>query len=435
MSLSTQPYKGARDFYPEDKRFQKWLFGKWREVVESFGYQEYDGPILEPTELFASKTSEEVVNEQTYTFEDRGGRSVTIRTEMTPSVSRMIATRRQELAYPVRWYSIPNFWRYERPQRGRLREFWQLNVDLFGVESVEADFEMIQMADAIMQSAGAKRDMYTIKVSSRKLIDHILNNYLDLNDTQTQTLIRLIDKMHKISSSEFVAKINAILTPSQRDSGLSQKLQDILKLTSLKDISDKLAGHQAISELSKLFDLAKQNHITNIEFDITLMRGFDYYSDIVFEVFDNHPDNNRSMFGGGRYDGLIELFGVEAVPSVGFGVGDVTFQNFLELHKLMPELETNIDLYVVLVGDIFEQSQKLLSDLRAMGVNVAVDYSKRKLDKQLKSAVKQAVRHVLVVGEKELAEGIYTLRDMEKSVQSSKSLERVVSIVKDYRKG
>lgn len=184
MSLSTQPYKGARDFYPEDKRLQEWIFNKWRNVVESFGYEEYDAPMLEPTELYASKTSDEIVNEQTYSFTDRGNRQVTIRTEMTPSVSRMVAGKRQELAYPLRWYSIPNLWRYERPQRGRLREFWQLNVDLFGIGNLSADFEMIQLSHEIMKSFGAKPRMYEIHINSRKLVNYLLQGYLGMDEVQ-----------------------------------------------------------------------------------------------------------------------------------------------------------------------------------------------------------------------------------------------------------
>src|SRR3954471_24283848 len=169
MALSTQPYKGARDFYPEDKRLQKYIFGKLRHTVESFGYEEYDAPILEPTDLFLSKGNQEIIDEQTYTFLDRGERSVTVRTEMTPSFSRMVASKRQELEYPVRWYSIPNLWRYERMQRGRLREHWQLNVDIFGVDNHFAEAEVIQVADGILKAAGATHDMYSIKLNSRKL--------------------------------------------------------------------------------------------------------------------------------------------------------------------------------------------------------------------------------------------------------------------------
>src|SRR5579859_1666014 len=171
MALSTQPYKGARDFYPEDKRLQKYMFGVMRRIAEQFGYEEYDAPILEPLDIYLAKTGDEIVNEQTYAFEDRGGRKVAIRPEMTPTVSRMVAAKRQELAYQLRWYSIPNLWRYERPQRGRLREHWQLNVDIFGVAGTAAEQEIIMVADAIFQRFGAKRDMYTIKLNSRKFVN------------------------------------------------------------------------------------------------------------------------------------------------------------------------------------------------------------------------------------------------------------------------
>src|SRR5476649_1031719 len=178
MALSTQPYKGARDFYPEDKRIQKYIFAKLREVAERFGYEEYDGPILEPLEIYLAKTGEEIVSGQTYVFTDRGGRQVVIRPEMTPTVSRMVAARRQELAYPLRWYSIPNLWRYERPQAGRLREFWQPNFDLFGVAGIAGDHELIVLADGFWQAFGAKLDMYEIHLNSRQIINEILNDYV-----------------------------------------------------------------------------------------------------------------------------------------------------------------------------------------------------------------------------------------------------------------
>ena len=375
MKLSTNPYKGARDFYPEDKRLQKYMFSTMRQVCERYGYEEYDAPILEPTELFASKTSDEIVNEQTYTFTDRGDRSVTIRTEMTPSVSRMVAARRQELSYPLRWYSIPNIWRYERPQRGRLREFWQLNVDLFGVSSLDADFEIMQVADAIMQAYGAKRDMYTIKLNSRKLIDAWLKDVLGEDATQTQSLIRLIDRMHKMDEPEFIAQADAIFSPSQREAGKSDELFGFLKAASLDELPDAIKDHTSVIELKQLLSRLTNAKITNAVFDPTLMRGFDYYTDIVFEVFDTDPDNNRSLFGGGRYDGLVGVFGVEPVPTVGFGMGDVTLQNFLESHKLLPNLPPEVDAYVVLVGDVYEDAQKMIADLREMGVSVAVDLS------------------------------------------------------------
>src|SRR3954469_15493514 len=171
MALSTQPYKGARDFYPEDKRLQKYMFGIWRSVAERFGYEEYDAPILEPFEIYAAKTGDEIVDEQTYTFEDRGGRKVVIRPEMTPTVSRMVAGKRQELGYPLRWYSIPNLWRYERPQKGRLREHWQLNVDIFGVKDTFAELEVITLVDAVFKVFEATPQMYEIRLNHRGLVD------------------------------------------------------------------------------------------------------------------------------------------------------------------------------------------------------------------------------------------------------------------------
>jgi histidyl-tRNA synthetase len=434
MIHSTQPYKGARDFYPEDKRLQKYMFRVMRRVIERYGYEEYDAPILEPTELYASKTSDEIVNEQTYTFLDRGERSVTIRTEMTPSVSRMVAARRQELAYPLRWYSIPNLWRYERPQRGRLREFWQLNVDLFGISGLEADHEMILIADSLMKSFGANHEMYTIRLNSRKLINSLLHEYLGLDHTQSESLIRLIDRMHKMDHAEFGAQIDAVITPSQRDNGASDKLLEVLRAESLDALPEMLHGHDSVKDLRKLLDLLSKSHVMNAEFDPSLMRGFNYYTDIVFEVFDNNPENNRSMFGGGRYDGLVGLFGVEPVPTVGFGMGDVTLQNFLEAHNLLPKLKPETDLYVILIGNVYEKALPIVSELRQMGLNVQLDSSGRKPDKQLKTALKKGINYVLFVGENELKEEQFKLKNLTNGEEESHGLARIVSIVKDYRK-
>lgn len=433
MALSTQPYKGARDFYPEDKRIQKYMFSVMRTVCESFGYEEYDAPILEPTELFVSKTSDEIVNEQTYTFTDRGDRSVTIRTEMTPSVSRMVAGRRQELAYPARWYSIPNIWRYERPQRGRLREFWQLNVDVFGVSGIEADHEIIQVSDAIMQAYGANRDMYSIKLNSRKLINALLIDVLGEDETQAQTLIRLIDRMHKMDHAAFKAQIDALFSPSQRESGSPERLFTFLEAKSLDELSTDLKEHDSVKELQKLINMLEKSKISNAEFDPTLMRGFDYYTDIVFEVFDADPENNRAMFGGGRYDGLVGLFGVEPLPTVGFGMGDVTLQNFLESHELMPVLQPETDAYLVLVGDVYDKAQTVISDLREMGINLAVDMTGRKPDKQLKSAVKKGIHYAMFIGEKELEDGHLVIKNLHTGEEERHGVQRTVSILKDYR--
>lgn len=434
MALPTQPYKGARDFYPQDKRLQKYLFSTMRKVAERFGYEEYDAPILEPLELFLAKTGEEIVNEQTYAFKDRADRQVAIRPEMTPSVSRMVAARRQELNYPLRWYSIPNVWRYERPQRGRLREHWQLNIDLFGVEGLAAEHEVILLANAIMNAFGANNEMYTIRLNSRLLTNYLLADTLGLEETQVYTLIKLIDRMHKIDYSEFVGQVDSIFSPSQRDKGESDALLGFLKTNSLDDLSQSIQQHDSCVRLRSLMTLLEMSGLTNVVFDPTVLRGFDYYSDIVFEVFDKEPKNNRSMFGGGRYDGLVGLFGKENVPTVGFGMGDVTLQNFLESHDLLPAIVSETDAYVVLIGDIYKNVQKELALLRRMGLNLAVDISGQKVDKQIKSAVKKEVRFAIFIGENELTKDQYVLKDLTTGKEETHSAQRIVSIIKDYRK-
>jgi len=433
MVLATQAYKGARDFYPEDKRVQKYMFGVIRRAIEKFGYEEYDAPILEPLELYLAKTGEEIVNEQTYAFTDRGGRQVAIRPEMTPTVSRMVAARRQELAMPLRWYSIPNLWRYERPQRGRLREHWQLNVDLFGVENIEAEHEIIAVADQIMRALGARRDMYTIRVNSRKLMDYVLRGYLGLDEVQAYSMSKLIDRRAKISCEEFSVQADALCSPSQRESGTVAKLLEVLDTKKVDDLPAGLHLQQSVTELKRLMALLWQSGVTNAVFDPSIMRGFDYYTDIVFEMFDNHPDNSRSMMGGGRYDGLVGLFGVEPVPTIGFGWGDVTLQNFLELHELLPALQSDTDAYVVLIGDVVERASGVIASLRDMGLNVAVDFTGRKVAQQIKTADKKGIHYIITIGEKELADEQYALKNLQTGIEERHSAPRIVSIIKDYR--
>lgn len=413
MALSTQPYKGARDFYPEYKRLQTYLFTVWRDVCESFGYEQYDAPILEPLDIYLAKTGEEIVNEQTYVFEDRGGRKVVIRPEMTPTVSRMVAAKRQELGYPLRWYSIPNLWRYERPQRGRLREHWQLNVDIFGVKDIGAELEMITLVNEMFETFGATAGMYEIRLNHRELVNYLLAAYLKLNDKAQQAIGKLIDRLHKLERGKFIALVDQALTPAQREAGTTEKLLSLLAAKKLNDLPAEAQKQPAALELKALLDQLQTAGIKNVRFDGTLMRGFDYYTGIVFEVFDTDPENNRSMLGGGRYDGLVGLFGVQPVPTVGFGWGDVTLENFLRSHHLLPPLDPETDIYVVLVGDVVAAAQRPIADLRAQGFNVAVDLTGKKLGDQLKTANKKGLPWAVIIGEDELTQGRYKLKNLK----------------------
>lgn len=427
MPLSTQPYKGARDFYPEDKRLQQYMFTTWRQVVERFGYEEYDAPILEPLDIYLAKTGEEIVNDQTYVFEDRGGRKVAIRPEMTPTVSRMVAAHRQELAYPLRWYSIPNLWRYERPQRGRLREHWQLNVDLFGVADNSAELEMITLVDAMFKAFGASSDMYELRINHRGLLDYLLGDFLGLNTKAQHDISKLIDRLHKMDRNVFISKVDEILTAKQRESGVTEKLLAILDIKVLKNLPPEAQKQPAVRELQLLLEQLKASGITNVSFDSTLMRGFDYYTGIVFEVFDTDPDNNRSMLGGGRYDGLVGLFGVPPVPTVGFGWGDVTLQNFLLTHHLLPKLRPPTDVYAALIGDASDAARAVIAQLRSSGINVATGTASKKLGDQLKVADKKGIEHVLIIGEAELKNGRYTLKNLAGGGEQQLTVKELVT--------
>jgi histidyl-tRNA synthetase len=311
--LDTAPYKGVRDFYPEDMEIQNYIFDTWKKVAKSFGYVEYSASILEPAELYKNKTSEEIVNEQTFSFKDRGDREVVLRPEMTPSLARMIAARRRNLKFPLRWFSIPNLFRYEQPQRGRKREHWQLNCDIIGIPDIKADIEIIELAHDIMEAFGAEDKDFEIRVNDRKASMKGLREKRDkLTEEQEQKLLRLRDKKGKIPEEKYQAGIAEIIGENL---DIESEESDDVKL-----LIEKLEGAG----------------IKNIKFSPTLTRGFDYYTGIVFEVFDTHPDNRRSLFGGGRYDNLLEMFGVEPVPAVGFGMGDITLRDFLETHKLLP---------------------------------------------------------------------------------------------------
>ena len=430
--LSHQPYKGTRDYYPEDKRVQNYIFATWKRVAESFGYDEYGAPMLEPLDLYSAKTGEEIVNEQTYTFTDRGDRIVAIRPEMTPTVSRMIAGRQQETGYPARWYSIANFMRYERPQRGREREFWQLNADLFGVDGPQADAEIILMSHAIMKAFGATEKMYAIRINDRELINAMMHDYLGLTTVQSELMIKLFDRKGKIAHEVFRDQAVEIFGEAAAPEGL-RKIAKLISSHNIDSLPAELAKTDSAKKLQQLFTTVHSAGVRNIMFDISLMRGFDYYTGMVFEVFDNHPDNNRAMFGGGRYDGLVSLFGGEPVPTVGFAPGATMTELFLRSHDLLPELSSTTDVYVVVLGDTLRAAQTLARKLREENVNVAVDITGRKLDKQIKAAVKMHVPYMLFMGEQEVADEVYRFKDVKREREQALSFERIVAAVRDHR--
>lgn len=438
--LETEPYKGVRDFYPEDQFIQSYIFEKWRKAVESFGYEEYNASIIEPAELYKAKSGQEIVNEQTYTFIDRGEREVTLRPEITPTVARLVAKKRRELGYPLRLYSIPNVFRYERPQRGRLREHWQLNVDMFGSSSIHADIELIELASHIMNSFGANQSDYTIKLSSRKLLNSLFAEYYELDEESSKALQKLIDKKNKIPEDEFYTQAEHIVgapfaflnwnhdKDSNIDSSDDTNLKRALSIPTIKEAYD---------EIKSVIDTLASKGISNVVFDQTLVRGFDYYTGLIFEVFDNHPENNRSLFGGGRYDELLNLFTTEGLPACGFGMGDVTIADFLSIRNLLPKYEPATKIMICPLNDsVIDYAKEVADKIRAGGgkntdtsvktsINIAINYSAKSIGDQIKSAEKLSIPYVIVIGEDEKTNNTYKIKELA----TGKELESIDMLV------
>ncbi|MDQ3014901.1 MAG: histidine--tRNA ligase [bacterium] len=413
QSLSTEPYKGVRDFYPEEMAIQNHIFNTMRETVESFGYTEYSASILEPSELYKAKSGEEIVNEQTYSFKDRGDREVTLRPEMTPTVTRMIAARRKDLAFPLRWYSIPNLFRYEKPQRGRLREHFQLNVDLFGIETMDAEVEVITVAHLLMNNFGAKDDGFVIKINNRKILNYLLQEVFELKDPESvQAVTKLIDKKNKISAEDFKTGVEKFLADK------TESFVAIMNTDSIDDFAKKAAEKTSsevygVKETQEVIEKLKSHGITNVVFDLTIARGFDYYTGIVFEMFDTSPTNPRAIFGGGRYDDLLSVFGTDKVPAVGFGMGDVTTRDFLETYDLLPKYKSKVDLAICpLNHDVFGFANSLAQKLRQKKVKVLVDLTERKVGQQIQWADKHSIPYILVIGENEIKDQKFVVKEL-----------------------
>jgi histidyl-tRNA synthetase len=424
--LSTKSYKGVRDFYPEDKRRQNYLFSVMRETAERFGYQEVDGSVLEPADLYDAKSGSELAQEQSYRFTDRGDREVMLRPEMTPTIARLMAAEYKSLSFPVRWFSIPNLFRYERPQDGRLREHWQLNADLFGVDHPVAELELIQLAHQLLLDFGATEDDFEIQINSRKFFASLCTDALDITAEQQKQLSRLLDKREKIDDTEFEKALADVL------SGEDQEIvQDYLQAESpavfAQQYGDRLSA--AGTDLAALLDRLENNDITNAVFTPSLVRGLDYYTGPVFEIFDTDPTNARSICGGGRYDNLMEIFGAETVPAVGFGLGDVTLANFLENHNLWPELEPAVEVVVALVdrASHADYGYRVAQKLRKFGKRVSVDISGSNVGTQIKHADKNGAGYIAIIGDDEIQKNEVTIKNLASGDEQTIAFEKLDS--------
>lgn len=415
QKLSTESYKGVRDFYPEDMAVLRYITDSWSKTAESFGYERYDASILEPAELYKSKgaANEEIVNEQTYTFIDRGNREVTLRPEMTPTVARMVSARRRELSFPVRWYSIPNLFRYERPQRGRLREHWQFNCDLFGVSAESADIEIISLAYQLLINFGATPDMFEILVNNRAEMTELYAAIGITNPELVAGITRLTDRKKK-------------LTPAEYRSQLIELVGDTAKAEQVIGIVEVESGTNPVIEGLRALG------ILNARLDRTIARGFDYYTGTIFEIIDRDPQNNRAMLGGGRYDNLTSMFGGDPIAGIGFGMGDVTMRDFLESHKLLPDTVGVTAPTLTIIPAEPENNLaclKLAQQFRSRGIKTSVDIGTKKIAKKIPDAANAGTRYALVVGDTELTDGTFVLKDLDLNTTESGSIENLLTFL------
>lgn len=410
--------KGTRDFYPEDMALRTWLLGKVRKVSEMFGYEEYEGPFLERIDLYAAKSGDELVNQQSYVFKDRGGEEITLRPELTPTLARMVAQRQQALVYPLRWWSFGPFWRYERPQKGRSREFFQWNIDLIGVNSAEADAEMVAIAATIFKELGLSSEVVRIAVNSRRLMDTQLAG-LGIAKEMQKTVFRVIDRRDKLSGDAWREyALGEGLTAGQLDG--------ILQLQADANLWEKS------EDLCRIFEILERMGLRDyVEFDPEVIRGLDYYTGVVFEA--QARSGGRAIFGGGHYDNLVGAVGGDPLPGVGFAMGDVMISIILRENNLLPDLKLAPAQAFVSVFDEdgLPDSFALANELRAVGLKAVVYPEVTKLQKQMKYADRIGVRYVLIAGPDERAAGQVTVKDLAEHTQETVDREKVAQLLRE----
>jgi histidyl-tRNA synthetase len=454
MALSKQPYKGTRDFFPADMRLRNFMFHIMTVVSEKFAYEPYDGPILEEVELYKAKSGEELINDQIYSFTDRGDRFVAIRPEMTPTVARMVAQIHREVAKPLRWFSIPNLMRYEKPQKGRLREFYQYNADIFGAGAF-GDLEIIQLSVEIMRAFGATKEQFEIHVNDRRIVDFVFNHLIKLSPEANKKLYKLVDRKNKMPAEKFEQEVNSIT----QNELASQIFNDYVNSTDIKrletfikkhlNLAEKVdflldepasAHHEVVSaSIKPLFDLFKKIDNAGISefvtFDPSIVRGLDYYTGMVFEIFDKHPENNRAIAGGGSYANLLQIFNEPSLEGVGIGLGEVPLMEFLKSHKLMPDF-TKPD-FDVIVGYFTTAGEKMAFDvsrnLRAEGLKVETFFGEVKPKKLFSQTERKNFSAVIVISDSEVASSEVQVKHLKSQKQENIKIsdtQKIVSFVK-----
>lgn len=405
MSSIVRPVKGTRDFYPPEMARRTWLYNQMRKVSEAFGYEEYEGPILESLELYAAKSGEELVEKQSYVFQDRGGDRITLRPELTPTLARMVAQQQNQLTFPLRWWSFGPFWRYERPQKGRTREFFQWNIDLIGESSPEADAELVAIAATFLKQVGLKPNEAQILVNNRQLMETALSA-AGLVQASHAAVFSLIDRKDKLTPAAWKVEAESM--------GLNSA-----NIAALETLLTNTELWQQSESLTRLFRAAEWFGVSEyVSYDPSIIRGLQYYTSTVFEAWDT-AGTFRALFGGGRYDNLVSAVGGKPVEAVGFAVGDLVLSLLLDsLGRFPKHLGSPATVFVTLFdATLLSPALLLAQELRDAGLNVASQYSPSKLGKQLKYASQIGARFAVLLGPDELNSEQVTVKDLVNTEQ------------------
>ncbi len=443
--FSTQPIRGMEDYYPSDLREVNWIIEIIRDVAERYCYEEFETPLLEPIEIFAAKSSDELVNEQSFIVEKKKGERLILIPELTPSLARMVAKKSQELKKPIRWFSVPTCYRYERPQKGRKRSFKQPNFDILGEESLYADLEIFNIIVDIFTEFGATIEQFQIYYNSRRFMDSLSKFILKISEDKIPIVYKVLDKSDKMEENEF----EKYVIDTFKDEVIIQGIFKIKDAKSVNELLEKFdnipkgfydsIGYLELIDFERLLsEVGISDYCT---FSSGTVRGLDYYTGIIYEVFDTGKENIRSIFGGGRYDDLLSLFSDEKISGTGFGMGVLMLSLFLKTYNLIPEEIREKDytdtIYIASINEeVFIYTNKIAAVVRNEELPCLIDYRFKNLKNQLSRANELGVLITLIVGPQELEKNEVTIRNMktedQKTIKFTYLIEEIYNIIEQF---
>ncbi len=406
--IDLQPVKGTRDFFPDEMRLRNWLFEVWRNVSEQAGFEEYDTCVLEHEELYVRKTGDEI-SKQLYSFEDKGGRRLSLRPEMTPSLARLVLQQEKSLSFPIKWFSMPQCFRYERMTKGRRREHFQWNADIIGQHEVVAEAEILMLLISACESMGLSRNDFRVFINDRRILNAILSQ-INVPQVLHSEVMVIMDKRDKIPP-EALSKMLEAMRMTTKQVG---QLNEYLSKSDLEELRENLKNTEGIEELQHLMKLMETAGYKNyLQFDISIVRGLSYYTGAVFEV--NSPEKqHRAICGGGRYDSLLSTYGGETVPAVGFGFGDVVVLDVLKELKRFPELPRKLDYTIIpFANEQIGTALKIAAELRLQGSTVDCNFSMKKIKKMMQQAHESGAAKAILLFPDELSDDKVVIRDMQ----------------------